>query len=155
MVAKEPAHTSCRELLDYAWTIICNAGGGNWDEETSDWQIAASKFREGYYSNLSKRNNPKQPAPKVTDDLWIDVYNFCRTLGMESASGTTPKQDVIAFIRALAQRAGEGYTVHEIYEWLNYLNGEYDHIAQAMQLRNDPQDGIKAVTKRKKGRVRW
>jgi hypothetical protein len=58
------------------------------------------------------------------------------------------ESDMEDFICALAQRAGEGYTVHEIYEWLNYLNGEYDHIAQAMQLRNDPQDGIKTVTTR-------
>ena len=58
---------------------------------------------------------PKQPAPKVTDapapdgfyDAWKDIFNECLDLGMKMPDKLTSKETVIAFIRTLAQRAGE------------------------------------------------
>ena len=32
--------------LEYAWTVIANAGGGDWTKETKDWQEAAARFRD-------------------------------------------------------------------------------------------------------------
>lgn len=43
------------DLLAYAWTIICNAGGGDWSRESGDFQYAAAKFREMYHATLPKR----------------------------------------------------------------------------------------------------
>ena len=40
------------ELLEYAWTIIANAGGGDWGKETKDWQDAAAKFRNQYHDAI-------------------------------------------------------------------------------------------------------
>lgn len=52
----EPAVVEDREpstnLLNWAWTIIANAGGGNWEKETADWQEAAAKWRDEYHETL-------------------------------------------------------------------------------------------------------
>lgn len=40
------------DLLEEAWGIIANAGGGNWDKETSEWQEASKRFREKYFKVL-------------------------------------------------------------------------------------------------------
>lgn len=34
------------ELLDYAWAIIANAYGGDWDLATTKWKDAAEKWRD-------------------------------------------------------------------------------------------------------------
>lgn len=41
------------DLLHYAWTIICNAGGGDWKKESKEWQEAAARFRTQYHAMLS------------------------------------------------------------------------------------------------------
>ena len=73
----------------------------------------------------SARYPAPAPAPKVTDapkhkdatdeqtTAWRSVFDLCVELGMEFDE-PTGEQDVIAFIRSLAQRAGEGFTVEEI-----------------------------------------
>lgn len=40
-------------LLETAWGIIANAGGGDWTKETKDWQEAATDWRELYIEWLS------------------------------------------------------------------------------------------------------
>lgn len=35
--------------LMYAWTIIANAGGGDWNKESPDWRKAACRFRENVH----------------------------------------------------------------------------------------------------------
>lgn len=40
-------------LLESAWGIIANAGGGNWDKEGSEWREAAERWRDGYHERLS------------------------------------------------------------------------------------------------------
>lgn len=42
-------------LLNYAWTIICNAGNGDWSNETEEWQKAAENFREKYHKYLDEK----------------------------------------------------------------------------------------------------
>jgi len=50
----EEENKKLRDALDYAWAIIANASGGNWEKESSDWQTAAAKFRdECYYPSVS------------------------------------------------------------------------------------------------------
>ncbi len=41
-----------RDLVDWAWGIIANVGGGNWDRETPEWQTAAGKWRDRYHDTL-------------------------------------------------------------------------------------------------------
>lgn len=42
------------DLLEEAWGIIANVGGGNWDKETPEWQEATKRFRERYFKTLDK-----------------------------------------------------------------------------------------------------
>lgn len=36
------------DLLETAWGVIANAGGGNWTLETAEWQQAAKRWRDVY-----------------------------------------------------------------------------------------------------------
>ncbi len=36
------------DMLEAAWGIIADAGGGNWQTQGDDWQLAAEKWRDGY-----------------------------------------------------------------------------------------------------------
>lgn len=42
------------ELLETAWGIISNAGGGDWDKETLEWYKAAVRFRTEYFKLLDE-----------------------------------------------------------------------------------------------------
>ena len=50
------AETKEGELLQLAWGIIANAGGGDWTRETPEWREAAVRWREGYHAMI-------QPPP--------------------------------------------------------------------------------------------
>lgn len=50
------------DLLEFAWGIIANAGGGNWTLETKDWQEAAARFRTEYFKRLNDDRMKKQIA---------------------------------------------------------------------------------------------
>lgn len=38
--------SECQDMLEQAWGIIANAGGGNWDNETPEWRRAAERWRD-------------------------------------------------------------------------------------------------------------
>jgi hypothetical protein len=45
------------EALEWAWSIIANAGGGDWQRESKEWQDAAAKWRdEAYHPALAKED---------------------------------------------------------------------------------------------------
>lgn len=48
-------------LLELAWGVIANAGGGNWELETTEWQGAAAVWRDQYFASLG----PQQEAERV------------------------------------------------------------------------------------------
>lgn len=53
---RDDALKACAEMLDvmeFGWTIIANASGGNWTKETKEWQDSAARFREQYHHALS------------------------------------------------------------------------------------------------------
>ena len=50
-------------LIEAAWGIIANAGGGNWHLETDAWQRAARGWRERYHAMLG--NNCEVPTPEA------------------------------------------------------------------------------------------
>jgi len=37
------------ELLEWAWGIIANAHGGDWEKASEDWRGAAEKWRDEYH----------------------------------------------------------------------------------------------------------
>lgn len=40
------------DLATWAWTIIANAGDGDWENETQEWQGAATRWRDAYRASL-------------------------------------------------------------------------------------------------------
>lgn len=37
------------DLIESAWGIIANAGGGNWETQTDEWVAAAESWRDRYH----------------------------------------------------------------------------------------------------------
>lgn len=46
-----------KDLLELAWGIIANAGGGDWDTQTSEWKDAAIRWRDRYHETLKESPN--------------------------------------------------------------------------------------------------
>lgn len=44
--------TKWMEIVESAWGIIANAGGGDWTKESADWREAAGKWRDEYHARL-------------------------------------------------------------------------------------------------------
>lgn len=48
-----------RDLLEVAWGIIANAGGGNWQAtQTAEWIGAAETWRDAYHDELGDWTAP-------------------------------------------------------------------------------------------------
>lgn len=54
--ANSPAPAGSADLLEWAWGIIANASGGNWDLEQPAWQEAAARWRDSYFKTLPLPN---------------------------------------------------------------------------------------------------
>ena len=54
-----PDETLEESLISYAWTIIANAGEGDWTRETQTWQDAAARWRGQYHAWLDTRKDPR------------------------------------------------------------------------------------------------
>lgn len=52
------------EMLDSAWVLIANAGGGNWDLQTEEWRQAAICFRNWYLSTSASSEEREMEAAK-------------------------------------------------------------------------------------------
>jgi hypothetical protein len=59
----EPPHSPTADLLEFAWGIIANAGGGNWDRETDEWRESAVRFRERWFVLIGTAR--MDPAPEA------------------------------------------------------------------------------------------
>jgi hypothetical protein len=104
-----------------------------------------------------EHKTPKQPTPKVTDvgafeqSLLDTVSQAC------DEAGRSRHQTIPDFIRALAQRAREGYTTWQIIMYLESKivksfdgswNPRNEYLREAINHIHNPQGGIKAVTDR-------
>jgi hypothetical protein len=59
------AESSRIDLLETAWAIIANAGGGDWEKESKEWQDAAVKWRDTYFGSLSKVSKASSEQPNA------------------------------------------------------------------------------------------
>ena len=48
----------CFDLLNYGWGIIANAGHGDWETESEEWQEAAKTWRERYHALIGIKALP-------------------------------------------------------------------------------------------------
>lgn len=53
------------DLLEWAWGIIANAGGGNWELESQEWREAAARWRDAYHGTQSPPNAPASATPNT------------------------------------------------------------------------------------------
>ena len=70
--AREGCHVRA-DLLESAWAIIANAGGGNWQLESPEWQNAAARFRDEYFRKLGtgrEDHKPKLPPLDFIGKNW-------------------------------------------------------------------------------------
>lgn len=51
----ERLRTEYFEMLDSAWGLIANAGGGNWDLQTEEWRQAARRWCENYLTTTASK----------------------------------------------------------------------------------------------------
>lgn len=51
-------------LIELAWGLIANAGGGNWESESREWRQAAMKWREIHSGWLTERTEHSSPHPE-------------------------------------------------------------------------------------------
>jgi hypothetical protein len=40
------------DLLNWGWTILANVSGGNWENQTEEWQAAVKTWRNRYHAFL-------------------------------------------------------------------------------------------------------
>lgn len=48
--------------LELAWGVIANVSGGNWEQQSPEWQEAAAKWRDRVMPGLSERMAERLPA---------------------------------------------------------------------------------------------
>lgn len=48
-------------LMELAWGIIANAGGGDWSKESPEWQDAAQRWRDQFHDLLGKLTGETDP----------------------------------------------------------------------------------------------
>ena len=53
------------DLLEWAWTIIANAHGGDWGKESRDWQDAAIAWTDAYFGSLPRVSKTGSEQPNV------------------------------------------------------------------------------------------
>jgi len=52
--------------MEEAWGIIANAGGGNWETQTKEWQEAAANWRDEEWHTAIARNVRRRQAGPTT-----------------------------------------------------------------------------------------
>lgn len=56
-------------LLEIAWGVIANAGGGDWTRETKEWQDAAARWRDDYHATVwTRHKSPNDPSSPMAAD---------------------------------------------------------------------------------------
>lgn len=60
-----PATPDEADLLETAWGIIANAGGGDWTTQTFEWASAAARWRSDYFAYLDSRRQGDAVAARA------------------------------------------------------------------------------------------
>jgi hypothetical protein len=46
-----------QHLAEWAWSIICNAHGGDWDAARPEWKAAAEKYRAELFAEWDREKD--------------------------------------------------------------------------------------------------
>lgn len=75
---RDKARDRVRRLEDLAvvaWGVIANAGGGNWETETDDWQVGAARWRDNWLATVNQPST--EPTVYCTVNSCI-IVNYLR-----------------------------------------------------------------------------
>jgi hypothetical protein len=101
-------------------------------------------------AQTAKGEDASLTTPDGQIEAWKEVFAVCCELGMNIQTNLSGMEDVLAFIRDLAERAGEErYGVEEIEDYLHQIGEHECTLYSAIRNILNPQDGIKAVTNRR------
>jgi hypothetical protein len=92
------------EALDFAWGVIANASGGDWDKEPAEWKQAAERFRDDYYKTPTMNEAPSPPRK----DEWVsDPFKKLDEADMNSRIATTMRETLLDHIAHPAYRISD------------------------------------------------
>ena len=63
--APNAALAGADDLLMEAWGVIANAGAGNWERESTDWQEAAARWRDRHQASIRLPGTAPTPPKEV------------------------------------------------------------------------------------------
>ncbi len=67
LLASRSPGSGWQEMADAAemlWVVLANASGGDWNQQTSEWQEAAARWRDNYFAALRLLPDPPSVAPR-------------------------------------------------------------------------------------------
>ena len=87
------------EQLEWAWTIIANAYGGDWGYATPQWREGAGKWRDKWHEILSTPSEPQAGSREQREAIWREA---CEAASSElfKLCGWTPEH----FARRIVER---------------------------------------------------
>jgi hypothetical protein len=109
-----PPSEPVMDLLETAWTIIANAGEGDWGSLPSAWREAAERWRDRYHAALAAyvARNPAPPAP-AEPPLPDGEYARVEVMGHDEHTGWVTKGGR-AGVRVMVIRDWDGRTIAEV-----------------------------------------
>ena len=84
----EELFSKAKNDLEWAWSIIANAGSGRWEMESKDWQDAAARWRDNWYKTYVEKKN--QDTYKEIPDM-ISVKETMEDLKSSKGCYSNPK----------------------------------------------------------------
>jgi hypothetical protein len=105
---------SVLDLLEIAWTVIANAGHGDWDSQPAEWRSAAEQWRGKYHAllrelRLGMAEQPEREAPPLPEGEYARV----EIMGHDCHTGWVTERDR-AGIRVLAIADWDGRVLAEV-----------------------------------------
>jgi len=52
----------------WAWGLVANAGGGDWETQTPEWQEAAAAWRDAYHLTLAPAGTVELEPPTAANE---------------------------------------------------------------------------------------
>jgi hypothetical protein len=149
MKSKEPA----TDLLELAWGIIANAGGGNWERESKEWQDAAVKWRDAYHGSLPQQPPATDWTPERVRKLLQESNHGCPVITDELCKIVS--KTITAALAAEREKVRRCEVIHRHSETIELLKQQLDAalatIAEATTLlqrrHNEPDKTIKLLQK--------
>lgn len=106
MPPPEDAEQRARDLCEMGWTLIANAFGGDWDQASEEWRMAAEKWGDDYH------------ALRHAEATQEDAVQRAREAFTEAAADERAAKASIDRINERAQKPGvrEMQARHRLYE---------------------------------------